>query len=89
MSENGFLVPSGYVSKVLTNTEMNTCSLIWGFSLCAAVFSASKAAQQTWRTYNNRKTISVYIVMVWAEWFANVILSVFTWLYLAGDIQVR
>lgn len=89
MAESGFLIPPGYVSERPSESNMNDCSIIWGFSLCCAVFTCAKASQQTWLAYRRRKRLNAYIYMVWAEWSASVTISVISWLFLKGTIPPR
>ncbi|KAK7948858.1 uncharacterized protein PG986_009744 [Apiospora aurea] len=83
----GFLVPDTYVVQAPGTTDMNVASIIWGISLAAGVFTASKARKQTWGVYKRTGGFSSYIIMVWLSWLASSIIGVVSWLYLWGTIE--
>ncbi|KAI4596200.1 hypothetical protein KJ359_005707 [Pestalotiopsis sp. 9143b] len=89
MAPHGLLVPPWYVDEILESTILNACSIIWGFSLCSAMFSATKASRQSWSAYKKGKLFTAYPIMVWAEWTASVTISVISWLFLKGTIPAR
>ncbi|KAH8204839.1 hypothetical protein TruAng_001028 [Truncatella angustata] len=71
MGERGFLIPP---------------CIIWGFSLCCAAFTATKAVKQSWLGFQRGKPVSAYTIMIWAEWSASVTISVISWLFLKGTL---
>ncbi|KAK8880112.1 hypothetical protein PGQ11_001406, partial [Apiospora arundinis] len=83
----GFLVPPWYRSGIPQANDMELCSIIWGASLCCAVFTATKASRQTWAVYQRRKRISAYVVMIWAEWVSSVVISIISWIFLKGMVE--
>jgi hypothetical protein len=89
MGDRGLLVPPWYVSESPDDIIMNVCSIIWGFSLGGAVYTGCKAVRQTYTASRKRKLFTAYLIMVWAEWLASVIISVISWLFLKGLIQPR
>ncbi|KAK8044259.1 hypothetical protein PG993_004283 [Apiospora rasikravindrae] len=89
MAETGFLVPPWYRSGRPQADDMELCSIIWGASLCSAVFTAAKASHQTWTVCRRKKRVNAYIVMVWAEWISSVTISIVCWLFLKGNISPR
>lgn len=85
---NGFLLPSWYVPEQPTMMDLNVVSIIWGFSLATAVFTFSKACQQSWKSYKRGKLCNAYIIMVWAEWSVCCIISVVSWLFLSPSLSI-
>ncbi|KAK8093897.1 hypothetical protein PG997_000582 [Apiospora hydei] len=83
----GFLVPDTYVLHAPDNTDMNVASIIWGISLAAGVFTASKARKQTWGVYKRTGGFNSYIIMVWLSWLGSSIIGIISWLYLWGSIE--
>lgn len=83
----GFLVPEHYVFQAPSNVDMNVASIIWGISLAAGLFTASKARKQTWGVYKRTGGINMYIVMIWVSWLSNSIIGILSWLYLWGTIE--
>ncbi|KAI0141375.1 hypothetical protein BJ166DRAFT_99993 [Pestalotiopsis sp. NC0098] len=86
MAPHGLLVPPWYVDEILESTILNACSIIWGFSLCSAMFSATKASRQSWSAYKKGKLFTAYPIMIWAEWTSSVTISIISWLFLKGTI---
>jgi hypothetical protein len=89
MAPRGLLVPPWYVTEVLEDNIMHACSIIWGFSLCSAMFSATKASRQSYSAYKKGKLFTAYPIMVWSEWIASVVISVLSWLFLKGALAAR
>lgn len=85
---NGFLLPSWYVPEQPTLMDLNVVCIIWGFSLAMAVFTFSKACQQSWKSYKRGKLFNAYIIMVWAEWSVCCIISVVSWLFLSPSLSI-
>ncbi|KAH6645541.1 hypothetical protein BKA67DRAFT_527256 [Truncatella angustata] len=86
MDGRELFVPPWYVSESPAETDMNVCSIIWGFSLCSALFTATKAVRQSWSAYKKDRLLSTYLVLVWAEWSASVVISIISWLFLRETI---
>ncbi|KAK9780855.1 hypothetical protein AB5N19_07330 [Seiridium cardinale] len=84
MDNRGLLVPPWYVSVSPNDINMNICSIIWGFSLCCAVFTGTKATSQSWAAHKKGKLLTAYPMMVWAEWISSVTISVLSWVFLKG-----
>ncbi|KAK8070148.1 hypothetical protein PG994_006764 [Apiospora phragmitis] len=89
MAEPGFLVPPWYRSDEPQVTDMELCSVIWGASLCCAVFTAAKAGRQTRSVYRRKRRLNAYTVMIWAEWISSVAISIVSWMFLKGNINPR
>ncbi|KAI0144979.1 hypothetical protein BJ166DRAFT_82493 [Pestalotiopsis sp. NC0098] len=85
---NGFLLPSWYVPEQPTLMDLNVVCIIWGFSLATAVFTFSKACQQSWKSYKRGKLFNAYIIMIWAEWSVCCIISVVSWLFLSPSLSI-
>ncbi|KAK7920459.1 hypothetical protein PG985_008481 [Apiospora marii] len=83
----GFLVPDTFVAQAPSNTDMNVASIIWGISLAAGLFTASKARKQTWGVYKRTGSVNAYIIMVWLSWTGSSIIGIVSWLYLWGTIE--
>ncbi|CAG9950080.1 unnamed protein product [Clonostachys rosea f. rosea IK726] len=47
----GLLIPDTYELEVPDDVDMNTTSIFWGLSLGIAIFSATKAGKQTYRSW--------------------------------------
>ncbi|KAK6083076.1 hypothetical protein SCUP234_03904 [Seiridium cupressi] len=84
MDNRGLLVPPWYHSVSPNDINMNICSIIWGFSLCCAVFTGTEATGQSWAAHKKGKLLTAYPIMVWAEWISSVIISVLSWVFLKG-----
>lgn len=85
---NGFLLPAWYVAEQPSALDLNIASIIWGFSLACACFTFTKATQQSWASYKRGKLRNAYIIMVWAEWFVCLIISIISWLYLSPSLII-
>ncbi|KAH6967726.1 hypothetical protein BKA56DRAFT_497348 [Ilyonectria sp. MPI-CAGE-AT-0026] len=83
----GFLVPEYYKPDLPNRNDMIVASIAWGFSLGTLIFNFAKAVGQTRSSYRRRKTLTVYMALVWAEIISSLILGVICWLYLRGYIQ--
>ncbi|KAH6874560.1 hypothetical protein B0T10DRAFT_521725 [Thelonectria olida] len=84
--DRGFLVPSHYVDKPPDRTEMYTASIVWGLSMGVTIFNVGKACQQTKSSWERRKQLTAYVVLVWAEIISSSILGVMVWLHLRGIV---
>lgn len=85
---NGYLLPSWYVAETPSNSDLNVASMIWGFSLALAVFTFNKGMKQSWTAYKRGKLWNAYIIMIWAEWWVCVIISIVSWLYLSPSLSI-
>ncbi|KAI5460416.1 hypothetical protein BGZ63DRAFT_424924 [Mariannaea sp. PMI_226] len=81
MSNRGFLVPDRYVFDVPNAVDMNLSSIFWGFSLAIALFSAIRAARQSNETWKRKHKLTAYVVMIWVEWIASMIIGALAWCY--------
>ncbi|KAI1844110.1 hypothetical protein JX265_009627 [Neoarthrinium moseri] len=88
MAQRGFLVPEWYHTDPPTDEDMNIASIIWGFSLSCACFTFVKGARQSWISYRRTKNVNAYVVMIWLEWLACLVISVISWLFLRGVIPI-
>lgn len=85
----GFLIPPWYKDEVPGTAEMNIASIIFGFSLGSAIFTASKAATQSFAAYKRGRLFSAYIVMCWLEWIGCNCMGIVTYIWLKGIIEPR
>ncbi|KAI1343167.1 hypothetical protein F5Y15DRAFT_225771 [Xylariaceae sp. FL0016] len=83
----GFLIPPWFADQQPSNLDMNVASIIWGISLATALFTTSKAGKQSWAIWKRNQSINAYVVLVWLEWTASLIMSVICWFYLWGTIE--
>ncbi|KAK6826127.1 hypothetical protein PG987_013621 [Apiospora arundinis] len=83
----GFLVPDTYVPQAPSNVDMNVASIIWGISLAAGLFTASKARKQSWGVYKRTGRVNSYIIMIWLSWMGSSVIGILSWLYLWGTIE--
>ncbi|KAK0661627.1 hypothetical protein QBC41DRAFT_350630 [Cercophora samala] len=84
----GTLVPPWYRPDPPSEHSLDLASFLWGASTAIAIFSFAKAFRQTRRSWLHTHKVNAYIVMVWLEWVACVIMSVISWLFLIGIIPV-
>lgn len=84
----GTLVPPWYKPDPPSENSLDLASFLWGASTAIACFSFVKAVRQTMRSWLHTHKVNAYIVMVWLEWTACVIMSVVSWLFLIGIIPV-
>ncbi|KAH6988877.1 hypothetical protein BKA56DRAFT_476836 [Ilyonectria sp. MPI-CAGE-AT-0026] len=85
----GFLIPPWYKDEVPGTAEMNIASIIFGFSLGSAIFTASKAATQSFAAYKRGRLFSAYIIMCWLEWIGCNCMGIVTYIWLKGIIEPR
>ncbi|KAH7127915.1 hypothetical protein B0J13DRAFT_453887 [Dactylonectria estremocensis] len=83
----GFLVPDHYKPDLPNRNDMLIACIAWGFSLGVLIFNCSKAIGQTTASYRRRKTLTVYIALLWAEIISSLVLGVICWLYLREYIE--
>ncbi|CAF3617037.1 unnamed protein product [Fusarium graminearum] len=74
MGQYGYLIPDRYVREVPNEVDMNTASIFWGFSLCAAVFTLAKGTQQSWRAWKRLHRVTAYVGMIWVVWLSSMFL---------------
>ncbi|KAI1340769.1 hypothetical protein F5Y15DRAFT_32178 [Xylariaceae sp. FL0016] len=77
----GLFVPPWYVREVPSDDDMNTGSIFFGFTLAAAIACAVKAGNQTVRSYKRAQRVTAYMMMIWAELVASVVLAVISWCF--------
>lgn len=85
----GFLIPDHYVVVPPSTTDQLVASIIWGFTLAIGIFSAQKAAKQTWEQYKRTGRARAYIWMVWAEWLSSMVIGILSWCFIRGYIAPR
>ncbi|KAF5715458.1 hypothetical protein FMUND_6837 [Fusarium mundagurra] len=81
MGRYGFLVPDSYVHEVPGEVDMNTASILWGFSLGVAVFSVTKALKQSWKVWKRCRRVTSYVAMIWAVWLSSMVLGCLAWAF--------
>ncbi|KAJ4315875.1 hypothetical protein N0V84_008144 [Fusarium piperis] len=83
----GFLIPPWYKNEVPGETEMNIASVIFGFSLGSAIFTASLAFKQSLGAYRRQRLFSAYIIMCWLEWIGCNCMGLVTYIWLKGVVE--
>ncbi|KAK8098873.1 uncharacterized protein PG998_012114 [Apiospora kogelbergensis] len=89
MVERGFLVPPWYHYVQLSPADAELCNVIWGATLCCAVFVGATTSHQTWVIHGRNKKFNVFLAMVWFEFISGVITSVMAWIFLKGFIMPK
>jgi hypothetical protein len=89
MRQDGFLVPPNYHDEGPNPSEMNIVSVIFGFGIAAALFTAAKAAHQTHGAYKRGKVWNAYVVMIWSEWLGSCSFGLISYLWLSDAIGPR
>ncbi|KAK4170947.1 hypothetical protein QBC36DRAFT_200391 [Triangularia setosa] len=84
----GTLIPFWYKPDPPSEHSLDLASFLWGAAMAIACFSFTQAVRQTRRSWLHTHKVNTYIVMVWLEWAACVIMSVVSWLFLIGIIPV-
>ncbi|KAI0903425.1 hypothetical protein F4823DRAFT_618653 [Ustulina deusta] len=82
----GFLIPPWFNEVAPSKLELSIASIVWGFSLCVALFCASKGSRQSWKVWRRTNGTNSYIILVWVEWISSVIMGVITWFFLYGIV---
>ncbi|KAH7111353.1 hypothetical protein B0J11DRAFT_619929 [Dendryphion nanum] len=83
----GFLVSPEYHTPAPVPDDMYIASIVWGFSIASSIFTAVKAIRQSNMSWKRSKRLSPYILMVWLEWLASVLMGIFCWFFLRGTIR--
>lgn len=82
----GFLVPDRYKPHESSVDDLMIISIIWGVTIAAGLFTASKAYKQSKAMYKRTGQISTYTMMIWAEWTASMTIGVLCWCHIRGYI---
>lgn len=85
----GFLIPPGYKNESPGIVEMNIASIIFGFSLGSAIFTAAKAGTQSYAAYKRGRLFSAYTIMCWLEWIGCNCMGIVTYIWLKGIVEAR
>jgi len=73
---------------MVIESAMDVPTIAFGFSLGFLVLTAMKAARQTIAIYKRTQRIwNAYSWMVWIEIVDNLVMTVYTWCYLRGNIK--
>ncbi|KAK3389800.1 hypothetical protein B0H63DRAFT_519034 [Podospora didyma] len=83
----GSLLPPWFEEATPHENDILIATFFFGFTLSIAAFSFAKAFRQTYRSCSRSHRLSAYVVMIWLEWAACVIVGVISWLNLMGIIQ--
>lgn len=83
----GALIPEWFVDQLPGRVEMNVASIIWGVSIAAGMFTASKGAKQALNVYKRKSRVNTYIIMIAAEWLSSSLIGILSWCYLWGIID--
>ncbi|KAK8137386.1 hypothetical protein PG984_005326 [Apiospora sp. TS-2023a] len=83
----GFLVPDRYKPHDSSVDDLMIISIIWGVTIAAGLFTASKAYKQSKAMYKRTGTVSTYTMMIWAEWTASMTIGVLCWCHIRGYIE--
>ncbi|THY75746.1 hypothetical protein D6C95_10006, partial [Aureobasidium pullulans] len=89
MQGGGFLVSKNFEAKAPSASEMNVVSIIFGFGLAVAMFTAATAGQQTLDARRRGKMFTTYTIMIWAEWISAMCIGLITYMWLSGAIKAR
>ncbi|THZ59248.1 hypothetical protein D6C86_05839 [Aureobasidium pullulans] len=89
MQGGGFLVSKNFEAKAPSASEMNVISIIFGFGLAVAMFTAATAGQQTLDARRRGKMFTTYTIMIWAEWISAICIGLITYMWLSGAIKAR
>ncbi|THV72757.1 hypothetical protein D6D27_09561, partial [Aureobasidium pullulans] len=87
MQGGGFLVSKNFEAKAPSASEMNVISIIFGFGLAVAMFTAATAGQQTLDARRRGKMFTTYTIMIWAEWISAMCIGLITYMWLSGAIK--
>ncbi|KAI8945999.1 hypothetical protein F4801DRAFT_597169 [Xylaria longipes] len=82
----GFLIPPWFKEVGPSSLEMNIASIFFGISLAVAFFSAGMGGRQAWKAWKRTGGTNSYIILLWTEWTANIIMGTLTWFFLLGLI---
>ncbi|KAH9883335.1 hypothetical protein F4778DRAFT_798168 [Xylariomycetidae sp. FL2044] len=77
----GLFVPESYIREVPSDDDMNTGSIFFGFTLAAAIACSVKAGNQTLKSYKRTQRITSYMIMIWCEIIASVVIAVISWCF--------
>ena len=83
----GFLIPDRYQPHNSSVDDLMIISIIWGVTIAAGLFTASKAYKQSKAMYKRTGTVSAYTMMIWAEWTASMTIGVLCWCHIRGYIE--
>ncbi|KAK8054441.1 hypothetical protein PG994_009508 [Apiospora phragmitis] len=83
----GFLVPDRYKPHDSSVDDLMIISIIWGITIAAGLFTASKAYKQSKAMYKRTGQLSIYTIMIWAEWTASMTIGVLCWCHIRGYIE--
>ena len=86
---SGLWVSPNYNHAPTTADDLLVVTAICGFTLGCALFSASKAFEQTKAIWKRSRRITSYPVLIWAEWLSSLIISLLAWLHIKGIIMPR
>ncbi|KAF4997647.1 hypothetical protein FGRMN_3679 [Fusarium graminum] len=78
----GLLLSDNFEFHKPSFNDMNVASVAWGFSLGISIFSGTKAAKQTIKSWQRGTRTNIYLMFVWAQWASSVVMSAITWCYL-------
>ncbi|TDZ54470.1 hypothetical protein CTRI78_v006351 [Colletotrichum trifolii] len=82
----GTLVPPWYEAHPPSVNDMNIASMFWGFTLGVGLWSGVKAYRQTMASWGRIHRVNAYVWLIWAEWFASMVIGIMSWCYLTGRI---
>ncbi|KAK7906429.1 hypothetical protein PG985_016435 [Apiospora marii] len=83
----GFLIPDRYQPHNSSVDDLMIISIIWGVTIAAGLFTASKAYKQSKAMYKRTGQVSSYTMMIWAEWTASMTIGVLCWCHIRGYIE--
>ncbi|KAI1326295.1 hypothetical protein F5Y16DRAFT_410948 [Xylariaceae sp. FL0255] len=81
---DGLLVPPWFVREPIDVVDEDTSTVCFGFSLAVAVFAAILGGAQIMGSWRRRRRITHYMIMIWVEWVASIVLASLTWSCLRG-----
>lgn len=83
----GLWVSPNYKHQETSLDELLIATVIWGFTLGCALFTAAKAFDQSRSMWKRSGKITGYPMLIWAEWFVSLVISILAWLHIKEIIE--
>ncbi|KAI0457405.1 hypothetical protein F5B21DRAFT_93750 [Xylaria acuta] len=81
-----FLVPPWFHLPTPTLDDFLAASVIWGFTLGAAFFTAIQAWSQPMAIWRKSHKIQAYVLLIWGEWLSSMGLGILAWTVIVGRV---
>lgn len=85
----GTFVPPWYKATTPDTNELNTAGITLGFTLGVALWIATKAFKQTRAIWMRTHRVTAYMLLIWSEWIACLVIAIVSWFFVNGFIQLR